>query len=63
VAGSRPGFSRCCASRGSWRRSATRSRRDKEPHRALLTRIPISVVLRVETPLLGAAHLAEAARA
>ncbi len=32
---------------------------DKEPHRSLLRRIPISVVRRAETPLLGAAHLAE----
>lgn len=33
--------------------------RDKEPHRSLLERVPVYVVTRATTPLLGAARLAE----
>lgn len=32
---------------------------DKEPHRRLLESVPVSVVLRADTPLLGAARLAD----
>jgi glucokinase len=34
---------------------------DKEPHRGLLRAVPVHVVTRTETPLLGAARLADAA--